>query len=591
MEGAQAADSRVIERREIRPSSSAATDRAAQTAPAAPRTRSLWKPGIDFLVVPAVFLVVGLLLQGDGRVPLGDSWVFSWTEKQLVEHGRLVFSDVQAMTLVGQMLLAWPVAAVFSPTPSVLNHFTLVLSAITLDLFLLVYRRLGIGRGLSLLGVAAVAINPIWLIQSMAFETEIPFLFFSALGALALLEWDRSGRDAALWRTGLAFAGAAAVRQHALIFPFAWFVYAWPAGKVKPRSLLPWLMPPLVVGMVYLWIHWIGDVPRAFGWQKEMVRFRWSDPYHLATSTAYGVLSAMHYLGGFLVPVSVVAASTQIRRGQPMLAACCVLLAASTIVLWFGYGLGMPYLPHLLQPIALLVPLGLGDQTRTVELVWTILSMLAGIVLLAALFHSDLVRGVDHRETPAGVSHEVPAALRFFAATAVFMIGFNLMTGLGFDRYFLPPLPFVIPVLLYGRSPSVRRMQISALLLVASAAGSALLVDQRIRSSACEWDLAESLRDGGVAPIRINGGVAFNGYYLYETMAETWKGRKHGVWVPWFQPQAEYLLTAAAPQRPGLTLVDTHRCANLPGFLPLEVRTYTCAPRGPLEASTLCQPF
>ncbi len=585
MEGAEAADTRVMERPEIRPSSPAATDRAAVTAPAAPAAGSMWKPGIDFLVVPVVFLILGFLLQGDGRVPLGDSWAYAWTARQLVEHGRLVFTDVQAMTLVGQIVLAWPVAALLSPTPSVLNHFTLVLSAITLDLFLLIYRWLGLGRSLSLLGVATLAANPVWLAQSMAFETEIPFLFFSALGTLALLEWDRSGTDAAGWRTGVAFAGAAAVRQHALIFPFAWFVYAWSAGKLRVRSLLPWLMPPLVVAMVYLWLHWIGDVPRAFGWQKEMVRLRWSDPHGLVTSTGYGVLAAVHYLGGFLLPVSVVAASGPIRRGRPMLAASCVLLAASTIILWFGYGLRMPYLPHLLLPVVLLAPLGLADHTTAVELAWTIFSMLAGILLLVALFRSSLLGG--RKDVP----DDAPAALGFLAATVVFMIGFNLMTGLGFDRYFLPPLPFLIPVLLYGHTPSLRRMQFAALLVVVTLAGSALLADQRVRSATCEWDAAESLRDTGIAPVRINGGVAFNGYYLYEAMAESWKGRKHGVWVPWFQPEAEYLITSGTPDRKGLTLVGTHSCANLPGFRDLEVRTYTCAPRGPLETSSLCQPF
>ena len=72
-------------------------------------------------------------------------------------------------------------------------------------------------------------------------------------------------------------------------------------------------------------------------------------------------------------------------------------------------------------------------------------------------------------------------------------------------------MPLVLPRAVPGRLGVVASTGLLALVL----GFSLFFVDQRIRSSACEWEVAQALLRETQDPHRIDGGVAFNGYYSY----------------------------------------------------------------------------
>jgi len=75
------------------------------------------------------------------------------------------------MSLIGQLIMVAPIGFAFSAEPHVLNLFTYCLSAAAACLFYLLLRRLGFDRSASLVGVGALVTNPIWLAQSVTFDT------------------------------------------------------------------------------------------------------------------------------------------------------------------------------------------------------------------------------------------------------------------------------------------------------------------------------------------------------------------------------------------------------------------------------------
>lgn len=544
-----------------------------------------WSPSGDYVAVFCAFLALGFLLQHGGRVPLGDSWSYSWTAARFVEHGTIELTPFQGMTLVGQILLAAPVGAVFSTAPSVFNRLTLVLSAATLVMFLRIYRSVGIGRSASLVAIGTLAANPLWLSQSMSFETEIPFLFFAGLGTWALTRWDRGHTMLAGWAAGLAFAGAAAVRQHALALSLGGFLYSATKGGGVLRWM-PWLLPPATIVAVYGWLAMGQGLPVGYAQNQEMMLIRWRDPALLVSSTCRSLVGALHYLGLFLLPVSVLVLRKPGRTlGAFLTSVACLLLATATVALWVGFGEHMPYFPHILQSASVLGPFGLAEHTRGFEAVWTIAGLLSGCLLLVA------IANILEVPSNSGSSDLSPAAIRYLPISGLLLLGFTITTGLGFDRYLLPVIPFLLPALVLSPILSRRRMAMASFLVALLLVGSSVIVDQRVRLSSCEWDAAEALRAEGVEPHRINGGIAFNGYYSYQTLSRSLASNALIAPVPWIQPDAEFLVSRIARDQLGLTLQGIRICGNWFGLAPWRAWIYRCQPRDSNSRNTPCQPF
>jgi hypothetical protein len=271
-----------------------------------------------------------------------------------------------------------------------------------------------------------------------------------------------------------------------------------------------------------------------------------------------------------------------LRWQRVLVAAVAFVIVVSTLGVALHSGTTMPYLRQLIDPDTVLRPLGLERWSRAVELAWTAASTLGAVLLVTA------IAGVATR---VQASRPSLAAFLFLPVVALGFLGFNLVVGLGFDRYLLLPLPFLVPTLIIGATASPRAMAVAMALVVAGAAGSALLVDQRVRSSTCEWDAAQVLFRSGIEATKINGGGAFNGYYAYDAIMRDPSRRKNGPPAPWIQPRAEFLVTPLVATNAWMTPVSSTRCPNLPGFRETELHTYRCPPSPVPGPPTACQPF
>lgn len=530
-------------------------------------------------VILAGFLVVAIVVGVPVRIPIGDSWAYGWSARQLAQFGHLRLSDFGSPALVGQLFLTYPIARVFSADPAVLNCLTYVVSAATACLFYAILCRLGFGPGRSLLGVGTLVLNPIYLAQSVTYDTEIYFLFVVFVGLLFLLMWGREDRLWCLWAGAGAFGYAVLIRQHAIVLALvAAFVTLRHRG-LRTSTAIPWLFPIIALIGFEIWLATAHGIPKAHTWQAELLKWRVTHPQAFLLQILGGITEAAHYLGLFLLPLLPIWGGVKLSR------VCCrkhvrilgLLLALIVIGMTvFGMCLGsfMPYLENILTMNQIFYPLALAVRAQDLRPVGTIVT--AGLALLLILRLATRARS-EHSDSPRMVGVFAP---RFLGLASFCLLAATLLTGFHFDRYCLVLVPFLIPLLLPVSSWSRSEFFVSLLLVTVMGLFSIYYVDQRIRYFSCRWDAAASVVAEGYEPYKIDGGFAFNGHHCYERLAERFGRDSARPFSPAINPEASVItrpINPTAPEQLASSLFHRSRdvqCGNRPGLMPYVVRIY-----------------
>ncbi|MGZ4694232.1 MAG: hypothetical protein ACXWA3_11460 [Acidimicrobiales bacterium] len=178
-----------------------------------------------------------LLIVGLGMVPLllawrygatglvrNDDWSYSEVLFHWVDTGQLHMNGWVSMFLVGQLVVAWPVARLFPDSPLALQVFTtLVGTAGALAAY--VFLRHFLSRGRATVAVTVMLVSPMWSPLAGSFMTDVPAAAAQfgclALGAIALTA--APGRRATAALVGSIAVGvlAATIREYAIVAPIA----------------------------------------------------------------------------------------------------------------------------------------------------------------------------------------------------------------------------------------------------------------------------------------------------------------------------------------------------------------------------------
>jgi len=533
-------------------------------------------------------LAAALALPLAGDVPLGDAAHYAWSARHWIETGELRISDWPAMSLVGQLWLALPLARVFGPGPAVLGGATFALAAITAVLLYALLRSRGADAFCAWLATSALGANPIWLAQSVTFDTEVYFLFFTLAGLLALARWELRRRP---WQLGLACAAiayAGLIRQHALVLSLGAGVLWWRTSRERRFPLWPWALPVAVLAGYYLWLSEVHGLSKEVTSRQAFLAERALRPWTAAWPLFSDLTASVHYLGLFLLPLLGLASGGQSgaaaggARRNALAALALVALATLALALGshpFSHERLMPYVPNIatlgafVRPVASRLPEWV--EPRRVQLVLTLVSGLAGAALLRRA-------GV----AAAAWSNPFDALLLF---SALLLVCFGALTGsVSFDRYFLVPFALLLPVL----APRLRLTRRGALVagsLLALEAGLALtFVDQRIRVRRCPWELASGLVARGIPHRSIDAGFEFNTYYNYDYYSKRYGRELERPWEPRDAPEAEWVLSLVPRAEGPLELLEVHECPNRRGLDPIPLWVYAVRP--PQEPGTPGRP-
>src|SRR5262249_38880727 len=135
---------------------------------------------------------------------------------------------------------------------------TLALHALNAGLVFVLGRRLGLSPGPSALG-AVIFGGPVAHFDAIFAVTGVGELMSAALILVALLvALPPRGAAAAPWRAWgvtVAYGLALLCKETVLLFP----LLLWALGRLEPRAARNALVPPIVVGLIYVGSFWLGD--------------------------------------------------------------------------------------------------------------------------------------------------------------------------------------------------------------------------------------------------------------------------------------------------------------------------------------------
>ncbi len=458
-----------------------------------------------------VILLV-LALGGLSPVPLNDDFSYARSALALAETGKIAYNGWGSPLLLAQALLAAPWLKLFGFSYTLLHVLGLLAAGATTSLLYLLARRCGLERGMALAATLQLALCPIFLGAAPTFLTDL-FSLVLLLGFLLCLGHAPERRSAwgGAFVLGLAACANRQLMTVAVVAPLALL------GLLHPtQRRLAWGGAALLGGLGCLLAFWGSRQPYLVTGDPE--GFLWADSHPLLS--ALMVHRFFRMLGLFLLPWTLPSLWGKPLR-WPVLGGLLVLCFLPFFIptedpnlsAWsprFELGMYGQYLtsegirvgdvdaftprPTLLPPPlpALLFVLGA-----------------LGLAVSGALILMEWKSKPTLKDRPKRLAW---LALASALSQLVVMLPW-LAQRLTFDRYLLPVLPGLILFHACSLSPQRPRFLRTLPLIAACLSGLVGIAFARdyFLAAQARATLWQALRQRGVAPEAIDGGVELNG--------------------------------------------------------------------------------
>ena len=501
------------------------------------RPASLRRPEAHVL---AVAWLAALALAGiGGDFPLNDDWSYARTVQRLAETGVYAPGGWTSMPLLANV--AW--GALFC-LPAGFSHEALRLSTVVAGAAMgygsyVLARDLGWRRGPAAVAMATVLFNPLTVVSSASFMTDVPSAAAVVWAAVFFARAIRQPEGAAwLWATVFSVV-ATLSRQTGLALPLAFGLVLVVRHGVRPgivgRAAAP--LAACVVALVAYgrWLEASGRVPALYAVKTEMLAQRLADPGGLAAVVALNGYGAGLTLGLLLAPVAALAvAGLAGRRPRLMwgVAAGAVAIGGLAAAVKALPVLGNGLVPSGAGPLTLYdrLILHLGTVPALPPAFWASATLVGGasaVVLLAAAV-AGAARAVRRADAEAAPALAVGAFLLLSGAATLA----PLFPGDFFDRYLIPVVPlWGIGALAAPRTVSRGALTTAAVLLVGMAAFSTVALHDYFAWNRARWALLAHVETEAPEVWReIDGGFEFNGWTRYDP--RTAKSSDRSWWAP-----------------------------------------------------------
>jgi len=523
-------------------------------------------PGGDawsLLLLVGAYLVVAWIIPPSYEVPQNDDWAYRIVLEQWTETGRLAHLGWNDPTLVFQLFWGAGFAHLFGLSYTTLRLSTLVLSVTGVLSLYGILRWTGTSRSLSLVGASLLLFNPLHLILSYSFNTDVPYLGLATAATLLFLVALERARLWLFLAAGIVSACAFLVRQPGILIPVVVSVYLL-LGREDWRKRLAAVVASLGPALLALQLHaaWMSGqtsaswLERASNLHPFFREGRLAQLLNLLAGAALSAADTVMTLGLFLVPLTLgislarpgrLAASRRLRWA---LAASLALLALAA---WISIGRqpgpwqGWPYRGNYLTRGGGLPQFVVGE----VGPAWAWNALTLVVPILGAWL---LALGLDALVRPRGGLRAFAPTLVFCIAVAQFLPSFAQVEF--YDRYLLVLLPGSV-VLAASWMPAPRRGWPAALLVLALfVAASVEYARAYVDRSKAAWGVAEALVARGASPEQIRLGFEWEGSHLYlEALRRFGHGDRFDFqrgfpWDPLLDPRYTIREFAAAPTEP-----------------------------------------
>jgi hypothetical protein len=484
---------------------------------------------IGLLTVIWVAMVV--LVDPVGDFPLNDDWAYGWSVKYLLDEGNLQLSDWTAVNLLTQTLWGALFCLPFGFSFTALRLSTLTLGLIGAIATYGTLREVNASPRLSLLGALTLIVNPIYLGLAHSFMTDVPSFAFTIVSFYFFTRaLQRQSSVALVLGTFVCFVSILNRQTGVLTLPAFAGAYLVTHGLHR-RTLLPALSPSLLGLVLYFgypaWLKMTERAPHLYDFQATLMwRSLSGGLLDLGVTYLHNLLVMSMYLGLFLLPFAIVAASDLLRLEtiRPRAKSLAALLVVAAVAAWAAKYARMPLIGNVLEtvgigpsPIARSL-VGFHLDAHTVHRAWQIATVAA---VVGALLLLRMLVAATRAALKARTSLDVGAPALFAVLMAVLYVLpiAALRPGNWFDRYLIALLAPLIAlgVMRVSARPAPHRAlpAVAAILIAVYGAFAVAAVHDYLSWNRTRWQALNALMQESRIPAeRVDGGFEFNGWFF-----------------------------------------------------------------------------
>ncbi|WP_188936175.1 ArnT family glycosyltransferase [Puia dinghuensis] len=511
-----------------------------------------------------LWILIEIIIRPLGEFPLNDDWSYTRSLENLYRLHSFSICGFTSMPLIAQLGWGMLFCRLFGFSFFIVRLSTIVLGLVGVLCSYGIVKELTGNNRLAFFTGLIVLVNPLYLNLANSFMTDVPFAAALWLSVYCLLKGMRgAGRRYILW--GVFFCICATlIRQLGLLVIVSWALVVVVKDSWSRKSLLMaagGVAAVVVSYLVYnsLLYHYSGR-PLLYDEGFNHIRMNFTNkeyplPFFL-TKQVFGVLV---YSGLFILPLLFL-----FRVSRRML-----VWYALTVLVVLGYCVGtkkvMPFFGNIINPAGVGVTdlrdtmiLHLPNTPLIAHSVWVLVTVAGAIG--AGLLAVAGVQAIRYlRRLTATVKAE-PGVV-FLVAFLVLYLGVMLVGGT-FDRYLLPMLPLLCALVGMRLAPAISfrplSIGIALTVLVVFAVVSVGETYNYFSWNRARWEALHYLTDEQhLPPTKIDGGPAFNGYYLFDDTYDwqedparkSWWWVKDDEWLVSFGPVAGYRVVKEYPYR------------------------------------------
>lgn len=455
----------------------------------------------------------------------GDDWSYLVTLFRWVDTGRLEFNNWVSMSLLGQLVLAAPIAASRGHAITIVQAETTLIGFGGLAALALLGRRLGLSWAVVAFGVVTFAVSPLWLILATTFMTDVPAFAVSTVGLLLVTValQHRPIRMPVLIAGFAVAVYAVSIRQYAVVPVIAIVLATAIALRAEPdrRRTIAFGVAVLIGAVAIVgFLAWWYSVPDAKALAPSFPTGR-----DLRTTVIKGA-GYLRLAGFLLLPVICWRGPVRALRAAWRSSRALTLVIVIGTALWQA-ATATRYLSsqfvgnYMIRDGALSIAVLPGRRPDLMpRALWDLLVLLGslGAIALVVAAVPTVIGLIDRvrRRDLAGIDPVTGllglTVVGFGAAYAVAML-----TGVQvYDRYALPALAVLI-LLLARQAPTdrdpVRLVGAGLALALLAVVGLNAAVDSASFDGG-RWRLAQRVVDaGGWKPKQVNGGFEWVNFH------------------------------------------------------------------------------
>ena len=490
-----------------------------------------------------------------GEYAVLDDWTYMKSLEHLHFHGRLQVLDINPISVVGLLLWAWPFTKIFGFSFTVAKLSVVALHVIECLAFVRLLRLCGVCGSLAFAAVMTLIFNPLHFVHSFTFLTDVPAIAWQTVAALCYaraisrhpatnqissLPDRHQSTSERIWNVGVSFfsfaprsedgwrwlvcgslAGAIAflVRQSGIVVPLAWLVYA----VLLDRSYLHWRaiaagLGPFAAtagGFGYWYVGIRGPTSTFESKARQCLEFLL---YQQASQVIFLCFAIVAYMGFFLCPLSLIMRSRwKAVRGKRRLAFVVLSWGVVNLFLYcYAYhGKLFPYFINVITRFGFFTTndIIVGDR----DVVWGDAVQWAMNVAILLSLLAVMYRACAYTWRPPEVK-TADRVLRFLLVLLALQLFYSFATSrVLFDRHLLILAPTSVAVFCLLARESIGpnlgwfSLALAPLIFYSIAGAHDVYAMSRAAFSAGDALIAE-----GVDPKFIDGGYAFDGWYMYE---------------------------------------------------------------------------